>query len=139
MSSDLKKKVKKPSRYATSTKYLRDDLSSLKKILIVDDELFNLQALKIIFHYSMGINVDSMIDFAKNGEEALEKVKRNVTKNNNKSCDYKLILMDCNMPFMDGYEATEQIRLYLFNKQIEQPIISAVTGHTEPMYVDKAF
>ena len=35
------------------------------------------------------------------------------------------------MPFMDGYEATTKIRQYLFEMDIDQPIISAVTGHTE--------
>ena len=38
---------------------------------------------------------------------------------------------------MDGYEATKQIR-ELFNKyQIDQPIISAVTGHTEAKWTQK--
>ena len=43
--------------------------------------------------------------------------------------------MDCNMPFMDGYESTGKIREYLFNKGIMQPIIIAVTGHTENQYI----
>jgi CheY-like chemotaxis protein len=55
-----------------------------------------------------------------------------------KKSKYSLILMDCNMPGMDGFETTEQIRQYLYSKNAEQPIISAVTGHMEQMYVDKA-
>ena len=47
--------------------------------------------------------------------------------------------MDCNMPFMDGYKATNQIRNIIDQHQLPQPIIVAVTGNTEQMYVDKAF
>ncbi len=39
--------------------------------------------------------------------------------------------MDCNMPIMNGYIATEKIREYLYDKQISQPLIVAVTGHSE--------
>ena len=42
------------------------------------------------------------------------------------------------MPFMDGYESTDMIRSYLFDHFIDQPIILAVTGHTETQYVEKA-
>jgi len=50
--------------------------------------------------------------------------------------------MDCNMPFMDGYEATQEIRQFYYDQGLslrEQPLIVAVTGHTEPQYVDKCF
>ena len=42
------------------------------------------------------------------------------------------------MPFMDGYEATEKIREFLFDLGLPQPIIIAVTGHSEPEYVARA-
>lgn len=58
--------------------------------------------------------------------------------NNFQRCTYDLIFMDCNMPVMDGYESTQCIRNYLYSHGLVQPIISAVTGHTEQSYVNKA-
>jgi CheY-like chemotaxis protein len=46
--------------------------------------------------------------------------------------------MDCNMPILDGYEATGLIRTYLHSEGLPQPIIIAVTGHCEDSYVKKA-
>mmetsp|Transcript_12848 Transcript_12848/g.21737 ORF Transcript_12848/g.21737 Transcript_12848/m.21737 type:complete len:81 (-) Transcript_12848:32-274(-) len=46
--------------------------------------------------------------------------------------------MDCNMPGMDGYDATTQIRQFLFDSGLKQPIISAVTGHSENSYIKRA-
>jgi CheY-like chemotaxis protein len=46
--------------------------------------------------------------------------------------------MDCNMPVMDGYEATSKIRAFIHNFGLAQPIISAVTGHTEQLYVRRS-
>ena len=46
--------------------------------------------------------------------------------------------MDCQMPFMDGYEATDNIREFIHSQEAPQPIISAVTGHTEQAYIERA-
>ena len=84
------------------------------------------------------IEVDTVCEKACSGEDALKKVILNVEEKKEEYSNYSLILMDCNMPVMDGYEATGKIRQYLFNKGLLQPIIIAVTGHTENMYIQRA-
>jgi CheY-like chemotaxis protein len=81
--------------------------------------------------------LENFCDNAYNGKQALKAVKKNVKKNRGLFCDYNLILMDCNMPFMDGYDATKAIREYLYSLNIDQPIISAVTGHVDDNNVNK--
>jgi CheY-like chemotaxis protein len=43
------------------------------------------------------------------------------------------------MPILDGYEATKQIRDYIHSQGLPQPVIIAITGHTEDSYVRKAY
>ena len=52
---------------------------------------------------------------------------------------YGLILMDCSMPIMDGFESTDEIREFYRLNQISQPMIVACTGHCEPLYIEKAW
>jgi CheY-like chemotaxis protein len=49
-----------------------------------------------------------LIEFAYNGEQAVKKIKKAIEEKD--PLRYTLILMDCNMPFLDGYEATKCIR-----------------------------
>ena len=67
-----------------------------KKILAVDDGPENLLLIQM-FLYETQIE----LTFAENGKEALELCQKN---------HYDLILMDVQMPLMDGYEATESLR-----------------------------
>ena len=53
--------------------------------------------------------IGHLVDSASNGLEAVKVIKDDFDKNKFYS-SYKLILMDCQMPFMDGYEATKIIR-----------------------------
>eukprot|EP00356_Strombidium_inclinatum_P012531 CAMPEP_0170484356 /NCGR_PEP_ID=MMETSP0208-20121228/3840_1 /TAXON_ID=197538 /ORGANISM="Strombidium inclinatum, Strain S3" /LENGTH=106 /DNA_ID=CAMNT_0010757671 /DNA_START=2495 /DNA_END=2812 /DNA_ORIENTATION=+ len=87
------------------------EVSGEKRILIVDDQIFNIRALKIILEYKFGVKA-SACDHAFNGREALEIIEKDVLKQREygQECTYPLILMDCNMPVMDGYEASQQIR-----------------------------
>ena len=60
------------------------------------------------------------VELATNGEEALTAFK---------SRPYDLIFMDCQMPTMDGYTATREIRKLESNSKRKIPIV-AMTAHT---------
>ena len=68
------------------------------RILFVDDSRVNQYVGKEILEK---LGLDFVI--TQNGQEALDKVKND---------SFDLILMDCQMPVMDGFEATRQIRNY---------------------------
>ena len=62
-------------------------------------------------------NRSEIAEFAYNGEEALSKIQNAVFNNN--PYKYSIIMMDCNMPFMDGYDATQKIRKLFTSMDIE--------------------
>ncbi|WP_241822600.1 ATP-binding protein [Herbaspirillum sp. C7C8] len=66
------------------------------ELLLVEDNVMN-QKVAVYQLNAMGYAVD----IASNGAEALEKLARR---------KYALILMDCQMPVLDGYETTRRIR-----------------------------
>jgi CheY-like chemotaxis protein len=118
-----------------SMKLYKNMVATKQKILLVDDQQFNIEAIEILMLYGFKLETKDICDHAFNGKQALESVKKNVEQNG--FCEYNLILIDCNMPFMDGYEATTAIREYLFSMGLEQPIITAVTGHVDDNNVNK--
>ena len=125
--------------YHTATGCFGQIQQKLKKrrILLVDDEPYNLMGLKVIIGALDTGNVLSMIiDQATNGLEAYKAVKK---AHLDKSYEYGLIFMDCSMPILDGYEASDKIREYLRSHYELQPMIVACTGHTENEYLKKAW
>jgi signal transduction histidine kinase len=81
-------------------------------ILAAEDMEFNREVLSKYLEKT-GVT----IDYAENGREAVEKFKVNYEK-------YSLILMDVNMPEMDGDVATKTIRELDIKKAKEIPIIA---------------
>ena len=93
------------------------------KILIVDDEEIN----RIIFvKFFKNKKIDC--DIAVNGKEALNICKHTI---------FDLILMDCQMPIMNGYQATKEIRKNEHNSQHTH--IVAITADTINNVAQKCF
>ena len=85
------------------------DFTGRRILLVEDNELNREIASEILLDY--GLEVES----AENGQAALEKLKSGGAGR------YDLVLMDVQMPVMNGYEATKAIR------QLEDPGLAGIT------------
>ena len=81
-----------------------------RSILLVEDNELNSEiAMAILNEYGF------QVDTAEDGAEAVEKIR------NSAPGDYELVLMDIQMPVMNGYEAAKQIRA------LDDPALAEIT------------
>ena len=78
----------------------------------------------------------STIDTAHNGKQAMELIYKAYER---EVYSYGLKLMDCSMPVMNGYDASDLIRGFLNQRNMPQPMIVATAGHTENQYINKSW
>jgi len=97
-----------------------DTAEKLIKILIAEDNVLNQKIIEILIK-RMGWNYTLVAD----GVEAVEECMKG---------DYDVILMDIDMPQMNGWEATVEIR----RKKKSIPII-ALTAYSEESFRKKSF
>lgn len=91
------------------------------RLLIVDDESLNIYVL-LSFLKAEGLAADTAL----NGLEALKKIEERPCR----KCGswYEVILMDINMPVMDGIECTREIQRRVKKKLIPRVAVLAVTA-----------
>ena len=83
-----------------------------RRILIVDDELLNLEVAKFLLE-----DIGLVVDTAEDGLQAVDKAIEQ---------SYALILMDMQMPNLNGFKATQQIRELPAHR--ETPILAMTTN-----------
>ena len=110
-------------QHTPTDKTLPEDQSSLNILLVDDseDNRFLVQAFLKDTNY--------LIDTAENGQVAIEKFLANV---------YDLILMDVQMPVMDGYAATREIRRLEQEEGRKPTPIVALTAHALKGDIEKS-
>ncbi len=105
----------------SSHETLVHDFSQPAYVLLVEDNDINrLYAGSILKKWHC------RVDTAENGLVAVEKIKNN---------DYDLVLMDVQMPVMDGYEATKAIRQ--LNSEKRNVKVIALTANATPSDIEK--
>lgn len=116
--------AKKRMRASMAHGLLRQRMAMRKaNVLVVDDKRANLLALEAV------LGEDYNVLFANSGEEALGLVA--------KRSDVDLILMDVQMPDMDGFEAAQRIKEIPAARDI--PIIFVTAIYTEDPFVKKGY
>jgi CheY-like chemotaxis protein len=100
------------------------NVNLMKRVLYVEDNGFAAEVLKT-FMAQGGLHVE----WVANGLAAVNKFKESLVHQEE---EYDIILMDCQMPVMDGYEATGEIRrIEQANGLVHHPIL-ALTAYAMP-------
>lgn len=92
--------------------------TNLTSILLVEDNLINQKVATKLLE-----KIGYSVDLAENGLKALEALEK---------ASYDLILMDIQMPIMNGLEATKIIRKKYEQTGERGPVIIALTANTMP-------
>ncbi len=125
--SELRKVLSTPVVSEKDVKKENEHRHAGRKILLVEDNELNREIAETILQ-EVGIKVDSVTD----GSDAVERM----------ACagenQYDMILMDIQMPRMDGYTATREIRTLDNNRKANIPII-AMTANAFEEDRQKAF
>jgi signal transduction histidine kinase/ActR/RegA family two-component response regulator/HAMP domain-containing protein len=103
-----------------STENVRDRKGNKLNILTVEDNLLNAKFMKRLLENN-GYSTDVVEDGLKAVEAVLKK-------------DYDIIFMDCQMPVMNGYEATQEIRKLGISAKIV-----ALTANVMKADIDQCF
>lgn len=96
------------------------------RVLVVEDNPVN-QMVTREFLRKLGAEARLVAS----GQEALELLERNTSER------FDVILMDCEMPLMDGFETTRRLRQWEARRGMAPHVVVALTAHALPEHRDR--
>jgi PAS domain S-box-containing protein len=111
----LARAASQPSDSRPAPRNVSPEMRRSIKVLLAEDNFLNAK-LTLSQLQKLGYDADSV----PNGKEAIEAVAKN---------DYKIVLMDCQMPVCDGYQATIEIRRWEKERGLKPRRIIAMTAN----------
>ena len=96
-------------------------------ILLAEDNRVNQIVIK-----EFALKLGAQITVVCNGQEAIDVLCH-------PDSQFDLVLMDCEMPIVDGYQATKEIREWERQNKKENSLICALTAHVLPEYIQQCF
>jgi CheY-like chemotaxis protein len=116
-----------PAPTATEVVNLQPDRYMHLRVLVAEDNAVN----RIVIKGLLG-KIKIQPELAENGAIAFDMVRKAETL-------YDIILMDCEMPEMDGFEATRSIREFEATRNLSATPIVALTAHALQEHRDAVF
>jgi CheY-like chemotaxis protein len=101
--------------------WFKPDVAGKIKILAVEDNAMNQRLIGFMLK-----NLGFQFEISPNGHDAVERLYRN---------KFDLVLMDIELPLLNGYESTQKIR---YDLKLSLPII-AMTAHDSIVEKEKCF
>jgi two-component system, sensor histidine kinase len=120
-----------PTAFMMTKKNNIKKIPNQRRILIVDDDQIN---IAVFSRYFEGLK-EYLCEIAFNGLQAVQMVEKSIET----EAFFDLIIMDCNMPIMDGFEASRIIMNMIREKKIPSLKIVASTANSSEKDFENCF
>ncbi|WP_417389529.1 PAS domain-containing protein [Gimesia sp.] len=113
-------------REIKSSKVSYDLIPQNSRILLVEDGIYNQR----LIHYLLS-KAGADVKVVEHGQQALDELQKNKTGDEEIGAAYDLILMDIQMPVLDGYTTTRRLRSMGFTKPVIALTANVMAGDRE--------
>lgn len=113
-------------REIKTSKVNYDLLNQNSRILLVEDGIYNQRLIKFLLS-----KAGAEVKVVEHGQQALDELQKNEMPDEDIGAEYDLILMDIQMPVLDGYTTTRRLRSLGFTKPIVALTANVMPGDRE--------
>ncbi|MCA9007259.1 MAG: PAS domain-containing protein [Planctomycetaceae bacterium] len=113
-------------RKINTSKVSYNRLNQNSRILLVEDGIYNQRLINFLLS-----KAGALVKVVEHGQQALDELQKNKISDEEIGAEYDLILMDIQMPVLDGYATTRRLRSLGFSKPIIALTANVMTGDRE--------